>query len=244
MPPVTGPAQVARWVEVFAQLIEAIVGSGVLGLRREGIGIGADGDLHAQALERLTRHIQRRADHLGLAAVEQQCTDTQPSNRFGRLGDRLPGTQPRHVDGTFVLQCERYPERSTVLRQLRANGPDFLDRALGFCQPKVHVGRQASQQGGQHFGDALRLIQVRAIGAEQRWQRAGHANRYGSRIGCGTGQLPRRCGQCASFFGEPLLPNMERHHRVAVAGDDLGPGLDVGRMDCQHGFRRFAQCQR
>jgi len=84
--PVLRPAQVARWVEVIAQLVEAVVGGGILGLRREGVGVGTDGDISTQALEYRTGGVDGGADHFWLAAVEQQRSHAQLRDRFGGLG--------------------------------------------------------------------------------------------------------------------------------------------------------------
>ncbi|RML82300.1 hypothetical protein APX70_02849 [Pseudomonas syringae pv. maculicola] len=69
--PVRGPLLITLRVKVFAQFIQTIVGLGVLGLRRERIGVCTNGDVNVQGVEHLTRRINRSADHFWLAAIEQ-----------------------------------------------------------------------------------------------------------------------------------------------------------------------------
>jgi hypothetical protein len=43
---------------------------------------------------------------------------------------------------------------------------------------------------------------------------------------------------------EPVLPDVERHHGIAVGGDHVGPGRDIALVDLRHEVRRLDQRQR
>lgn len=57
-------------------------------------------------------------------------------------------------------------------------------------------------------------------------------------------QLACDIGQLSSFLCKTLFADVERHHRIAVAGNDLGTGSDESCVHTNHRFRRLAQRQR
>ncbi|MND86497.1 hypothetical protein D3C80_784650 [compost metagenome] len=166
--PVLGPCQVTRRIEVFAQFVQAIVGSGFFGLRWEGVGIGTDGNLGVVSLDDRARDINGGADHLRLATVEQHRSHPQADCGFDGVGHRFTGAQARNVVDVLVLQGEGHPERPAVCRQMAMNGPHFGHGTLGFGQPQVNMRGQALEQRGQHLCHTLGLEQVGAVGPEQR----------------------------------------------------------------------------
>ncbi|MNE55419.1 hypothetical protein D3C80_1502510 [compost metagenome] len=64
----------------------------------------------------------------------------------------------------------------------------------------------------------------------------------------GIGGVPRQLacdiGELAPFLGKTLLTNVKRHHRVTVAGNDLGTGTDERCVHTNYRFGRLAQRQR
>ena len=133
--PIRRPLQVTWRIEIVAQRVQPIVSRRLFRLRREGIGVRADLNVHPQPFKRFPRRINRRADHFRLAAVEQQRLDAQLNRHCRRLGHWLARTQTRHFVDVFILQGKRQPERLAVLRQTGVYRSRLNDRALGFRQP-------------------------------------------------------------------------------------------------------------
>ena len=85
--PVAGKGKIALGVEIGADVMKIAVGLGILGLRWESVGIAADLDVGAKALQLGTCDVNGIPHDFGLTAIELQCRSAQFVREFGRLND-------------------------------------------------------------------------------------------------------------------------------------------------------------